>query len=131
MLSGARSCASLPCRDLARARSFYADKLGLVPADEKPDRLFYQEPDGSAFLLFLSSGVPSGTHDQLRFSVPDLEPVVRDLKQRGVRFERYDFPGFDQATSIAWVTDHQAAWFKDTEGNLILIVQLPPSAPDA
>jgi catechol 2,3-dioxygenase-like lactoylglutathione lyase family enzyme len=131
MLSGARSCASLPCRDLARARSFYAGQLGLVPADEQADRLYYQQPDGSAFLLFLSSGAPSGSHDQLRFSVPDLESVVRDLKRRGVQFERYDFPGFDQATSIAWVTDHKAAWFKDTEGNLILIVQLSSSAPDA
>ena len=130
MLSGARYAASIPCMDLARAKSFYADKLGLVPADEHPGRLFYQEDSGSGFLLFASSGAASGSHDQMRFSVADIEAEVHALKQRGVRFEEYDFPGFDKATSIAWVTDHSAAWFKDSEGNLLAIVQLSVGAID-
>jgi len=130
MLSGARYDASIPCMDLERAKSFYADKLGLVPADEQPDRLFYQGNSGSGFLLFASSGAPSGSHDQIRFSVADIEAEVRDLKSRGVQFEEYDFPGFDKATSIAWVIDHSAAWFKDSEGNLLAIVQLAVGAID-
>jgi len=101
MLSGARYSAALPCGDLARAKAFYADRLGLVPADEQPDRLFYQGHSGTEFLLFASSGTASGSHDQMRFSVADIEVAVRDLKRRGVRFEEYDFPGFDTATSIA------------------------------
>ena len=130
MLSDARYAAALPCSDLARAKAFYADKLGLVPADERPDRAFYQGPGGTGFLLFASKGKASGSHDQMRFSVADIEGEVRDLKQRGVRFEEYDFPGFDKATSIAWVVDHSAAWFKDSEGNLVAIVQLPAGAID-
>jgi catechol 2,3-dioxygenase-like lactoylglutathione lyase family enzyme len=130
MLSGALYAAALPCSDLERAKSFYADKLGLVPADEQPDRLFYEGRGGTGFLLFVSRGTASGSHDQLRFSVADIEAEVRDLKQRGVRFEEYDFPGFDKATSIAWVVDHSAAWFKDSEGNLLAIVQLPAGAID-
>jgi catechol 2,3-dioxygenase-like lactoylglutathione lyase family enzyme len=130
MLSGARYSAALPCSDLARAKAFYADKLGLVPLDEQPDRLLYEDCGGGQFLLFASSGTPSGSHDQLRFSVADIEREVRDLKERAVRFEEYDFPGFDKATHIAWVTDHSAAWFKDSEGNLLAIVQLPAGAVD-
>ena len=42
----------------------------------------------------------------------------------------FDFPGFDKATSIAWVIDHSAAWFKDSEGNLLVIVQLAVGAID-
>lgn len=130
MLAGARYSAALPCRDLARAKRFYADKLGLVPADEQPDRLFYQGRHGTEFLLFESSGMPSGSSDQMRFSVADIDAEVRDLKEAGVQFEEFDFPGFDKTTSIAWAGDHRAAWFKDSEGNLLLIVQLAAGAID-
>jgi catechol 2,3-dioxygenase-like lactoylglutathione lyase family enzyme len=130
MLAAARYCAVIPCSDLDRARSFYADKLGLTPAQERPDRLFYQGGNGTGFLLFESSGVASGGHDQMRFSVADIGAEVRGLKQRGVRFEDYGFPGFDRATSIGRVGDHSAAWFRDSEGNLLVIVQLPEGAID-
>jgi hypothetical protein len=55
---------------------------------------------------------------------------VRELKQQGVQFEEFDFPGFDKAASIAWVIDHSAAWFKDSEGNLLVVVQLAVGAID-
>ena len=130
MLSGARYSAALPCTDLKRAKKFYADKLGLVPADEHPDRLFYEGQRGTEFLLFESSGMPSGSHDQMRFSVADIDVEVRDLKEAGVRFEEFDFPGFDRATSIGTVGDHRAAWFRDSEGNLLVVVQLPAGDMD-
>ena len=47
-----------------------------------------------------------------------------------MQFEEFDFPGFDKASSIAWVIDHSAAWFKDSEGNLLVIVQLAVGAID-
>jgi len=56
------------------------------------------------------------------FIVADADAEVRDLKQRGVQFEEYDFPGFDKATSIAQIGD-RGAWFKDSEGNLLGILQ--------
>ena len=59
------------------------------------------------------------------FMVADIDAEVRDLKQRGVQFEAYDFPGFDTATGIADAGGARAAWFKDSEGNLLGIVQQP------
>ena len=56
------------------------------------------------------------------FMVADIDAEVHDLKQRGVQFEEYDFPGFDKATSIADVGGTRAAWFKDSEGNLLGLV---------
>jgi len=130
MLSDAHYAAALPCSDLARAKSFYEDKLGLVPVGVMPDRIFYLGPGGTEFLLFASSGKASGSHDQMRLSVADIQAEVRELKQRGVQFEEFDFPGFDKATSIALVGDHWAAWIRDTEGNQLVIVQLPAGAVD-
>jgi catechol 2,3-dioxygenase-like lactoylglutathione lyase family enzyme len=123
MLSDARFETSLPCSDLQRAKSFYADKLGLTPTDEGPAGAFYQGRDGTRFILFPSSGSASGSHSQMGFMVADIDAEVRDLKQRGVQFEEYDFPGFDKATGIADVGGTRAAWFKDGEGNLRGLVE--------
>lgn len=123
MLSNARYEAALPCSDLERAKSFYADKLGLTPADEQSAGAFYDGGDGTRFLLFRSTGSISGSHARIEFIVADVEAEVNDLKQRGVQFEVYDVPGFDQATSIAEIGEYRQAWFKDSEGNLLGILQ--------
>jgi predicted enzyme related to lactoylglutathione lyase len=123
MLSDARFETALPCSDLQRAKSFYADRLGLAPADDGAAGAFYQGRDGTRFILFPSSGSASGSHSQMGFIVADLDVEVRALKQRGVQFEEYDFPGFDKATGIADVGGTRGAWFKDSEGNLLGLVE--------
>ena len=92
MMSAARYSAALPCRDLDRAKSFDADKLGLAPADEQEGRLFYQGRSGTEFVLFASSGQASGSFTQMGFSVADIDAEVRELKQRGVQFEESTSP---------------------------------------
>lgn len=82
--------------------------------------------DGTRFLLFPSSGSASGSHTQMGFIVADADAEVRDLHQRGVQFEEYDFPGFDKATSVAQIGEDRGAWFKDSEGNLPGRVPLVP-----
>lgn len=124
MLGDAQIHATLPCSDFERAKRFYADKLGLRPTDEQPAGAFYEGAGGSRFFLFPSGGSASGTHTQLGFNVSDIDSEVRDLKSRGVQFESYDFDGFDKATSIASTGPVKSAWFKDSEGNLLGIVQL-------
>ena len=122
MLSQARIHATLPASDLARARRFYEGVLGFPP-DVQDDGVLYRTVDGSEFLVFPSSGRPSGTHTQLGFTVGDLASEMADLASRGVAFESYDFPGFDRSTSIATFSGSRSAWFKDTEGNLLGVVE--------
>ena len=55
----------------------------------------------------------------------DIAAEVADLRSRGVVFETYDMPAFDPDTMIATFPATRSAWFKDTEGNLIGIVELP------
>ena len=59
------------------------------------------------------------------WTVDDIEAEVSELKTRGVAFETYDFPGFDPTTSIATTGALKSAWFQDSEGNLLGLVQLP------
>jgi catechol 2,3-dioxygenase-like lactoylglutathione lyase family enzyme len=124
MLTNARTHTTLPVEDPARAKAFYADKLGLEPVSEAPAGNFYEVGD-TRFLLFPTQGRPSGAHTQMGFVVDDIEVTVAGLKERGVEFEEYDFPDFDKTTSIAQTGPVRAAWFKDSEGNLLGVVQLP------
>jgi predicted enzyme related to lactoylglutathione lyase len=124
MLSRSRIHATIPAQDLERARTFYETVLGLKPASVEPAGIFYEVDGGSRFLLFPSSGRPSGGHTQLGFTVDDIEAEVGALRLKGVAFESYDLPQFDATTSIASFPGTRSAWFKDTEGNLLGIVQM-------
>jgi len=121
----------LPAQDLERARRFYATKLGLEPIEERPGGLLYRCRNGE-FALFQSAGAPSGDHTQMAWEVDDIDATVRELRDRGVVFEEYDFPGLTTRDGIAEVEGNYpskgavgeaAAWFRDSEGNLLGIGQ--------
>src|SRR6266487_1560712 len=130
-LADAAVSARLPAQDLDRARQFYAEKLGVEPAEERPGGLRYQCRAGT-FSIFHSGGRPAGTHTQLAWQVGDLDAVVTELRQRGIAFEDVDTPGLRTTGGIAEVTGNypsaggggeRAAWFRDSEGNLLGIGQ--------
>lgn len=131
MLDNSAVATRLPAQDLQRARAFYADKLGLEPSEERPGGLRYQCARGE-FALFQSEGAPSGSHTQMAWQVDDIEAAVAQLKARGVVFEEYDLPGLTTVGGITQVAGNypseggageRAAWFKDSEGNLLAIGQ--------
>jgi len=117
------SYGKLPAQDVERARAFYRDKLGFEPVREHRGHLFY-ECGGGSFLLFPSSGSPSGTHDQLGFVVADVEAAAAELQACGVELEAYEPP--EGSSFRDGIMDHgtvKAAWFKDSEGNLLSVAQ--------
>lgn len=123
MLSDNGIYATLPCSDFERAKAFYKEKLGLTPSEENPGGAMYGMGDGSRFLLFPSGGKSSGDHTQAGIRVQDIESVVADLKSRGVEFQEYDTPDLKTVNGIADNGPVRAAWFKDSEGNVIGIIQ--------
>ncbi|MGH7687183.1 MAG: VOC family protein [Candidatus Dormibacteria bacterium] len=123
MLHQFRFQATLPASDLGRARKFYEQQLGFPPGVEEQAGIYYQSARGSRFLLFASQGTPSGEHTQGGWTVDDIQAEVAALRQRGVVFEEYDFPGLKTVDGIAQTDTGQYAWFKDSEGNLLGIVQ--------
>jgi catechol 2,3-dioxygenase-like lactoylglutathione lyase family enzyme len=121
MLDKAVMYPTLPAQDYERARSFYADKLGLKPSEEFGDDSGLYETEGGRFLLFKSTGQASGTHTQMSFDVPDIHAAVKTLRENGVTFEEYDFPGFKSVDGIVDLGPEKGAWFKDSEGNLLAL----------
>jgi catechol 2,3-dioxygenase-like lactoylglutathione lyase family enzyme len=122
MLSKYPIHATLPATDLRRATAFYVEKLGFTPGSEEPGGTFFTS-GGTRFLLFPSQGSASGTHTQAGWAVDDIDAEVSDLKSRGVVFEEYDRPGFESANSVVTTGNVRAAWFRDSEGNLLGLVQ--------
>jgi catechol 2,3-dioxygenase-like lactoylglutathione lyase family enzyme len=123
VLKAAIPKAALPVKDLARAKAFYEEKLGLSPARELEGALFY-EGTGGGFLLFPTGGRPSGQHTQMAWFVADIVASVAELKRRGVRFEDYDVPGLKTIGGIADLGYEKSAWFHDSEGNLLAVGEL-------
>ena len=124
-LSTARVATPIPTQDIARAKDFYRDKLGLTPTREDAVGNQYFEFAGGTFLyLFESMGKASGSHTQLAFEVDDISAVVDELIGNGLVFEQYDYPQLKTDNrGIAQVGDERAAWFTDSEGNLAVLVQ--------
>lgn len=122
MFAPTKVVATLPAQDMERAKSFYADRLGIKPTEESEDGVTY-EIAGSTFFLFPSSGKPSGDHTQLSFEVSDLVATVKELRGNGVVFEEYDMPGFKSVDGIVQLGTEKGAWFKDSEGNLVAIAE--------
>jgi len=131
LLEDGKISARIPVQDLQRARSFYPEKLGLAPSEERSGGLLYRCGDGE-FALFESAGSASGDHTQMGWEVEDIEATVEWLRAHGVVFEEYDFPGLRTVNGIAEVAGNypskggvgeKAAWFRDGEGNLFGIGQ--------
>ncbi|MFG2468392.1 VOC family protein [Streptomyces canus] len=127
ILARGRVATRLPAQDLDRARRFYAEQLGLEPVDERPGGLLYR-CGGTDFALFRSGGASPGTFTQMGWEVDDIDTVVTQLQQRGVVFEEVDLPGFRTKNGIADIDGNypsknargeRAAWFRDSEGNLL------------
>jgi catechol-2,3-dioxygenase len=115
--------ATLPAKDLDRAKTFCLDRLGLNPISEDRAGVHFVM-GGTRFRLFRSGGTASGAHTQLAFVVGDLNALLNDLKSRGLEFENYDYPNLKTVDGIADLGYARAAWFKDSEGNLLGIAQL-------
>lgn len=121
-LTSAAVAVRLPAQDLARARRWYAEKLGLEPAEERDGGLRYL-CGGSEFVLFASTGRASGDHTQMAIQVPHLGLAVEGLRDRGVVFtsEVVDVAGHYPSTGAS---GERATWFNDSEGNLLGLSEL-------
>ena len=123
MLDQASVTANIPAADLARARAFYADKLGLSPTQEMEGiALQYRTAAGSAFSVYQTDFAGQAGHTIAQWHVDDVDAEARDLKSKGVAFEHYDMPGVTWDGDVATLGDMgKAAWFRDSENNILCI----------
>lgn len=111
----------LPVKDLARARDFYERCLGLVPEGARPDGKFTYRLGGTTLALFPKAEGTKAEHTALSFRVAHIERAIAALQARGVRFADYDLPGLKTVDHVCELGSEKAAWFEDTEGNILCL----------
>jgi predicted enzyme related to lactoylglutathione lyase len=124
MLNRASVTANIPAADLDRARSFYADTLGMTPSSEMADAgmLIYRTDGGTTFQVYQTEFAGQAGHTIAQFHVDDVEGEARALQEKGVTLETYDMPGVTWDNGVADMgAIGKAAWFKDSEGNILCI----------
>jgi len=123
MLQQSPMYAYIPAQDLARARRFYERQLGFKPAREIADGVIFEFADNTACFLYPTPNAGTSQSSQAFWQVADIEAEVAELKAKGVAFEDYDLPGDKSASGVVTAGGAKAAWFKDSEGNIMAIIQ--------
>lgn len=122
MLDFTSVMAVLPASDLARAKAFYKDKLGLEPEEDDETGSVYSVA-GARFLLYETSFAGTAKHTALSLETADLEATMAEMREHGIVFEEYDFPGLTTVNGIADMGSERGAWFVDSEGNIVAVAQ--------
>ena len=123
MLQDSPMYAYIPAKDVARARQFYEGKIGLRPKEETAGGVVYEFAGGTACFLYPTPNAGTSQASQAFWAVDDVDREITALKARGVVFETYDMPGERSASGAITAGGAKAAWFKDTEGNIMALVQ--------
>jgi len=122
MLADHPSLATIPTRDLDRARGFYEQTLGFKPTRELPEvgLVAYETGNGSV-MLYVSEFAGTNQATVLSFDVPTtaFDTEVSALRRAGVTFETFDLPETTWDDGVARMGDQRAAWFKDPDGNIV------------
>lgn len=123
MLQGSPMYAYIPAVDMARARQFYEHKLGLKAKQELNGGVVYEFGKATACFMYPTPNAGTSKASQAFWAVEDVAREVAELKKRGVQFEHYDTPGMKREGDIHIGGGARAAWFKDSEGNTLAIIQ--------
>jgi predicted enzyme related to lactoylglutathione lyase len=123
MLQNSPMFAYIPAKDVPRARRFYEQKLGFKPKQEIAGGVVYEFGDHTACFLYPTDNAGTSKASQAFWQVDDVEREVAELKSRGVKFEDYDMPGEKSPSGVVTAGGAKAAWFKDSEDNIMAIIQ--------
>jgi len=115
--------ATLPASDLGRARKFYEETLGLKLVEENESGIAFDTGSGSQVAIYPSGSGGTNQATAAEFEVGDLDVEMKDLRSKGIKFEEYDLPGLKTVDGVATLGPDKGAWFKDTEGNILAVVQ--------
>lgn len=110
---------TLPVKDLARARRFYEDVLGLPPEGDSEMGVQAYRAGGVSLTVYESEF--AGTNQGTAVTWPvggRFDAVVAALRDKGVTFETYDMPGIEVEDGVHQAGGMRLVWFKDPDGNI-------------
>ena len=126
MINNAQLTAVLPVVDVTRAAGFYRDQLGLkdLGVDTTGNHVLLTGTGTQIALMPAEEGAQSA-HTVLSFEIENIFEQIKDLEGRGVTFFDYDLPGLKTTDHVTVMGTEKAAWFADTEGNILCLHENP------
>jgi catechol 2,3-dioxygenase-like lactoylglutathione lyase family enzyme len=120
MLGNKTAAANLAVKDLNAARKFYEGTLGLTKVGAQDEEVVVYKTGSSTINVYRSEYAGTNRATAVTWLVGnELERIVEELKQKGVKFEHYDMPGLTRKGDIHVGGDMRVAWFKDLDGNIL------------
>ena len=110
--------------DLAAAKDFYHDRLGLEILSESKAAITFRCGGGTQLSVTKSTTGTADTQTQASWYVSDVRAEVAELRSRGVKVEDYDLPGLQTHDGIADIGFAWAAWIIDPGKNALGILQV-------
>lgn len=110
-----------PVSDLVRAREFYEGKLGFEPGETLGDDMVaYPLGGGTGLMVYVSDHAGTNKATLAGFEVPDFDSMFAELRERGVKFERFEDESGATTNDdgIIDAGDYRVAFFKDPDGNI-------------
>ena len=123
MFADRKASAMIPASDIARAKAWYADKLGLQPVDDMKEMGAAYDLGGTAAFLYPTQYAGTAQHTILSFPSDDLVADMNAMRGKGVVFLDYDLPGLKTVNGLAEFGPVKNAWCKDSEGNILGFVE--------
>jgi catechol 2,3-dioxygenase-like lactoylglutathione lyase family enzyme len=111
--------------DLAKARAFYGETLGLQ-VDNEGVGLRLHLPGGGTVFAYPKEDHQPATFTILNFVVDSIDEAVDELTNRGVQFEHYEGIPADEKGIFRGTSKNQGpdiAWFKDPAGNGLAVLE--------
>jgi catechol 2,3-dioxygenase-like lactoylglutathione lyase family enzyme len=126
MLGNIDATANLAVKDLATARRFYEDTLGLAQVDAEGDEVIVYRSGGTRINVYRSAFAGTNQATAVTWGVGDqIESLVAALKAKGVKFEHYkDMPDTRLEGDLHVSGDMKVAWFKDPDGNILNLINM-------
>ena len=122
MLGNTDAMVTLPVKNLDVARKFYEDKLGLKRGPTAEASVLSFMSGSSVILVYESQYAGTNEATAATWAVDDVDAVVRDLKAKGVTFERYEMPHVVHEGDVHVFGKRRNAWARDPDGNTLSIV---------
>ncbi|SDY93861.1 Catechol 2,3-dioxygenase [Variovorax sp. YR266] len=123
MLGNINAVANLAVKDLAVARRFYEDTLGLSQVDAEGDEVIVYRSGNTRINVYRSQFAGTNQATAVTWQVGgDIERLAAALKAKGVRFEHYDMPDTKLVGDLHVMGDMKVAWFKDPDGNILNLI---------
>jgi catechol 2,3-dioxygenase-like lactoylglutathione lyase family enzyme len=127
MFKDAKGFSGFSVNDIASARQFYGDTLGL-DVSEANGMLELHLGGGGTVLVYPKDNHTPATYTVLNFPVENIESAVDELSSRGVRFERYEGQLATDDKGIFRGGGPLIAWFQDPAGNIISVLEQSQAA---